>query len=82
MLEHLARSDILRHHKNMKNDDVQSQNRRGRPATGTNLAIGVRMPPDLLKALDEWCARQRPIPTRPEGVRQLVEAALREKSND
>jgi hypothetical protein len=60
----------------MKSDDVSTQNRRGRPATGTNPAIGVRLPPDLLVALDRWRRKQSDPPGRPEAIRRLIEAGL------
>jgi len=59
----------------MKKDDVQSK-KRGRPATGTNLAIGVRMPDDEIAMVDEWRSKQLDIPTRPEAIRRLVKLAL------
>ena len=39
-------------------------------------AVNVRMHVNVLSEIDEWCAKQRPIPTRPEAIRRLVEKAL------
>jgi len=60
----------------MVSDDTQSQNQRGRPATGTNPAIGVRMPPGEIAKLDQWRSRQPDLPSRPEAIRRLVELGL------
>jgi len=48
----------------------------GRPATGVNPMIGVRMQATLLKKVEDWRAAQRPIPSVPEAIRRLVEQAL------
>jgi hypothetical protein len=37
------------------------------------------MPADLTEAVDSWRAQQRPIPSRPEAIRQLVELALKRR---
>lgn len=60
----------------MEQDDVQSQNRRGRPATGTNPSIGVRLPLAELAVLDEWRRAQPDPPSRPEAIRQLIKISL------
>ena len=53
--------------------------RRGRPATGQGVTIGVRMHNDLLGAVDRWMQEEaalgRPM-TRSEAVRRLVAEAL------
>jgi hypothetical protein len=71
----LARLANLRHHITMKPDNVQSK-KRGRPGTGTNEAIGVRMSPSQLRALDKWRRDQSDLPSRPEAIRRLVERGL------
>jgi hypothetical protein len=63
----------------MNSDNASTQSRRGRPATGTNPAIGVRLPPDLLEALDRWRREQADPPGRPEAIRRLIEAGLAAK---
>jgi Ribbon-helix-helix protein, copG family len=50
--------------------------RPGRPPTGINPAVGVRLPPKLLRAVDHWRARQSDVPGRPEAIRRLIETAL------
>jgi len=60
----------------MVSDDVQSQKRRGRPATGTNPSIGVRMPESELARLDRWRAMQSDPPSRPEAIRRLIQLGL------
>ncbi len=66
----------LRHHECMISDNVQSQKRRGRPATGTNPSVGVRMPESELARLDQWRTMQSDLPSRPEAIRRLVELGL------
>jgi metal-responsive CopG/Arc/MetJ family transcriptional regulator len=39
----------------------------------------VRLPPDQLKALDAWIAKQREHRSRPEAIRQILERALKSK---
>ena len=53
-----------------------SKKSRGRPKTGIGKAIGLRLYPDLEKRLDEWIARQRDKPSRPEAIRCLLGQAL------
>lgn len=60
----------------MISDDAQSQNRRGRPATGTNPSVGVRLPPDILKLVDRFRAAEADLPSRPEAIRRLIERGL------
>jgi hypothetical protein len=50
--------------------------KRGPPATGKGLLIGVRIRPSALKALDGWITRQGDEPSRPEAIRRLVDQAL------
>lgn len=51
--------------------------KRGRPATGRGQTIGVRMKPDTLAKIDEWRATRDPVPSRPEVIREMVEAVIR-----
>lgn len=41
--------------------------------------IGVRVQPDLAKAIDDWRRRQDDLPGRPEAIRRLVEKGLKAK---
>lgn len=50
--------------------------KRGRPRTDA-LPIGLRLPPPLIAALDEWISRQKDAPSRPEAVRRLLAKVLR-----
>ena len=49
-----------------------------RPA-GTGDLVGVRIQPDMAKALDNWRRTQEDLPGRPEAIRRLVEMALKGK---
>jgi hypothetical protein len=60
----------------MKSEFVQSKKKRGRPATGINPSIGVRIEPAQLAAIDNWRAAQSDVPTRPEAIRRLIDAGL------
>jgi hypothetical protein len=60
----------------MKQQDKLLAKKRGRPATGINQTVGVRMTPAEIDAVDAWRATQPGIPTRPEAIRRLVEIAL------
>src|SRR5207248_3555603 len=55
---------------------MSTSKKRGRPATGINPVVGVRLPPELLDELDHWRARETNISGRPEAIRRLIEAAL------
>ena len=50
------------------------KNRRGRPATGHDPAISVRLPERLILSIDEWSVAADL--TRAEGVRNLLELGL------
>lgn len=55
-------------------DDIMKSPKRRPKETGT--PVLVRLQPDLLIALDNWCSQQRPIPSRPEAVRLLMNRGL------
>jgi hypothetical protein len=48
--------------------------KRGRPATGKDPLVGVRMPPALIEQVDAWASYQ--AIGRSEAVRRLVEIGL------
>jgi len=50
--------------------------KRGRPATGVNTSINVRIPPDELAAIDNWISEQDDDISRPEAIRRLVRLVL------
>ncbi|WP_419828942.1 hypothetical protein [Methylobacterium sp.] len=57
-----------------------NQKVRGRPATGVTPMQGVRMPADLLAAVEEWREDQvEPKPSRAEAIRQLLTEHLKAK---
>lgn len=49
--------------------------KRGRPATGKGEPVQVRLQPGTIDWLDAERAKLDPEPTRPEFIRQLIEAA-------
>lgn len=55
--------------------EVKPKKKRGRPATGKDPLLGVRVPPDLIDRIDEWAASNGAA-SRSEAVRKLVEQAL------
>ncbi len=54
-----------------------TRKKRGRPATGQGVLIGVRMQPDQITALDAWRDKQADQPSRPEAVRRIVAKVLK-----
>jgi hypothetical protein len=54
----------------------QPMRKRGPPATGKGLLVGVRLQPPQLNALDAWIATQPKKMSRPEAVRKLLASAL------
>lgn len=63
----------------------QAQNdtkkRMGRPATGQGVPVMVRLAPDLLSWLDAERAKLEPEPSRPEMVRQFLQAQMNSDPN-
>jgi hypothetical protein len=49
--------------------------KRGRPATGTDPFVGVRLPPALINTIDAWGKRQGTA-SRSEAIRALIERGL------
>ena len=61
--------------------DKMLAKKRGRPATGQGLTIGVRVHPELLTAIDQWIAEdgkliRAPGMSRAEAVRRLATEQL------
>jgi Arc/MetJ-type ribon-helix-helix transcriptional regulator len=48
---------------------------RGRPATGKDPLVGVRLPPEMIKQIDTWAKREG-VASRSEAIRHLVEQSL------
>ena len=54
--------------------------KRGRPLGKTYaLTLQMRVNEKMLRIIDNWRSRQRPIPSRSEAVRQIVETVAEEK---
>jgi hypothetical protein len=53
--------------------------KRGPPATGKGTPVQVRMQPAALAALDKWRASQKDHPSRPEGIRRVLDKMFGEK---
>jgi hypothetical protein len=58
----------------VKNKRIRKK--RGRPATGQDPVVPVRLPKNHLSALDDWRTEQKPELTRSEAIRRLLEIAL------
>jgi hypothetical protein len=48
-------------------------------AAGIGDLVGVRVQPDMAKALDDWRRKQDDLPGRPEAIRRLLELGLKAK---
>jgi len=48
---------------------------RGRPATGKDPLVGVRLPPEMIKQIDTWAKREG-VTSRSEAIRRLVDQSL------
>jgi hypothetical protein len=60
----------------MKDQGKGLAKKRGRPATGHGMQVGVRCHQDLLGLVDNWRRKQPDIPTRSEAIRRLTTQAL------
>lgn len=60
-------------------EKMLAQKKRGRPATGKGLTVGVRLQPDILAAVDAAAAAEPDTPTRPEMIRRILTSALETK---
>jgi hypothetical protein len=54
--------------------------RPGRPATGRDPVLTVRLPPALRSAIETWAKQQKDTPSRSEAIRRLIEAGLARKA--
>jgi metal-responsive CopG/Arc/MetJ family transcriptional regulator len=50
--------------------------RPGRPATGRDPVLTVRLPSTLRSAIQSWAKKQKDKPSRSEAIRRLIEFAL------
>lgn len=55
---------------------IDTQKKRGRPATGITPQQGVRLPPDLLQAVEDWRLAQPNPPARAEAIRYILRGWL------
>jgi hypothetical protein len=53
--------------------------KRGRPATGQDPVLTVRLPPSTRLAIENWAKQQKDKPSRSEAIRRLIEIALTTK---
>lgn len=64
--------DIVKDMAEQEKNDIAK--RRGRPATGLGIGVLVRLQPDLLAWVDAERAKLEPEPSRPEFIRQIIDA--------
>ena len=64
---------------NMKKSITVHQKKRGRPATGRDPAVTIRLPEDVLASVEHWAVTQEDQPSRSQAIRQLVELGLKAK---
>lgn len=68
-----CRADFVVAKMNMDSQDKMVPKKRGRPAIGHGVQIGLRLQPDLLAALDDWiAARPGANLSRPEAIRRVM----------
>jgi len=58
---------------------TQKKRGRGRPATGQDPTLTVRLPMDLRSVIENWAKHQKDRPSRSEAIRRLLEIALATK---
>jgi len=54
--------------------------KRGRPPTGQDPVLALRLPPALRSDIESWAKRQKDKPSRSEAIRRLIEFALTAKT--
>jgi len=59
----------------MKRSIPVKRKKRGRPPTGVDQLYGVRIPDNLILAIDRW-ATENDSPSRSDALRRLVELGL------
>jgi hypothetical protein len=65
---------------NMKTSITVHQKPRGRPATGRDPAVTIRLPEAVLASVEHWAMSQKDQPPRSQAIRRLVELGLTVKS--
>ena len=66
----------------MKQSIKVHQKKRGRPATGRDPAVTIRLPEAVLASVEHWAMSQGDQPPRSQAIRRLVELGLTVKSKD
>jgi Arc/MetJ-type ribon-helix-helix transcriptional regulator len=59
-----------------KSIKVHQKKKIGRPATGRDPAVTVRLPPSVLDQVEDWAKQQDDQPKRSPAIRRLVELGL------
>jgi hypothetical protein len=59
--------------------NMLAEKKRGRPAIGKGLTIGVRLQPDLVKLVDDYRATFSPVINRAAAIRTIVAERLQRK---
>lgn len=62
------------YYRNMTKSNTVVQKKRGRPATGSDPIVQIRMPPDLIDQVDIWAKYQET--RRSDAIRRLIEFGL------
>lgn len=60
----------------MTRQEKRLAKKRGRPATGRGVTIGVRCHDDMLAYIDTWRRKEPDLPTRATAIRRLTELGL------
>jgi hypothetical protein len=50
--------------------------KRGRPATGKDPLVALRLPPETISAVDDW-AKRNGLVSRSQAIRELLDRGLR-----
>jgi metal-responsive CopG/Arc/MetJ family transcriptional regulator len=64
----------------MAKKSIAETKKRGRPATGHDPVLTVRLPATTRSAIETWAKYQPDKPSRSEAIRRLIEFALATKS--
>jgi hypothetical protein len=65
-----------RNFRGIENPMAVAPRKRGRPATGSDPVVRVKMPPDVIQAIERWAAKFADL-DRSSAIRALVELGLR-----
>ena len=75
-------SQQLRYYQNMAKRSTEKviPKKPGRPATGRDPVLALRLPPALRSEIESWAKQQNDKPSRSEAIRRLIEFALKAKA--